>query len=111
MALSAILALAYPMARTSGASPTHLVVGPVQGDAFGLASVAMEWEIPKDRNQSCGFKGELLVTTNGDEAQLQLSGTLYDDEGGEEALERVLSWLALAVESAPSSPGTRSGHR
>jgi hypothetical protein len=41
---------------------------------------------------------------------LELIGTLHDEESDgddEAALERVLGWLAVAVETRPNPPGRR----
>lgn len=105
-ALSAILALAYPVTHTRSANLTHLVVGPVHGDALGVAKVAIDWEIAEGKSQSVRFSGELLVTTHEGGAQLQLIGTLHgaeSDDHDEAALDRVLGWLAVSVETSPIS--------
>ena len=109
-ALSAILALAYPVNHTRSANLTHLVVGPVHGDVHGVANVAMEWEIAQGKSRSGGFSGELQVTAHEGGARLELIGTLHDEESDgddEAALERVLGWLAVAVETRPNPPGRR----
>lgn len=110
-AMTAILALAYPEPAVSRSFVTELVVGKATYSTDGVAHVALEWSLDYGAHRSVGFSGQLTVTPADSGTQLELQGIVRGEANSQEdietaALDRVLSWLALATETEPIAEGT-----
>ena len=110
-AMTTILALAYPASAVSESFVTELVVGSAAQSSDGGANIPLEWCLDRGASRFTRFSGVLIVTPMDSGTRLELRGVVRCDVQPEDAaqiatLSRVLSWLALATESAPSAEGT-----
>ena len=110
-AMTAILALAYPATAVSGTFATELVVGSAIQSSDGVVNISLEWCLDCGASRFAGFSGVLIVSPLDSGTRLELQGVVrcdvqHEDTAQIATLSRVLSWLALATESAPSAEGT-----